>query len=72
MSVLFGLFIEERASEEDGGALLNRELVMLTTTRAEAEEFADITDGLTPHISCAVKAVEVTGNQYRVVQGASL
>ena len=70
MSYLFGLFIEECASEEDGGALLHRECLMVATTRAECEEYAEITDfaaSLTSRIYFVVKAVEVSERQYAAV-----
>ncbi len=62
---LWGVFAIEFASEEDGGKLQNHELMMLCSSKAEAEEHADPFDGLTSRIAFYVAPVEKVGGQLR-------
>ncbi len=73
----WGLFVEERASEEDGGHLINRECLMLADSKAEVEEHLDPTDGLgllgclTTRIRFWVEPVEVRGREIRRIGGTT-
>lgn len=69
MTVRWGIFVEERASEEEGSELLNRECLFVADTKASAEEHLDPTDGLmenlTSRIRFYVAPVEVEGGKMR-------
>ena len=69
-NVRWGVFAIEHASEEDGGHLVNHELLMLCDSKAEAEEQTDPFDGLTSRIAFYVAPVEVVGRQIRKVSHA--
>lgn len=70
----FAVVIEERASEEDGGKLINSEIIAAYTSYTRAEEFADITncDGvgsLTSRIRAVVKPARITQVDWEKLHG---
>ncbi len=66
----YALFVEEHASEEDGGHLINREVLMVADCRAEVEAHLnpedDLRNELTSRIRFWIQPILTDGDARRV------